>query len=433
MKYLTVCALLFTLSFYPLKSQTAELTNRINLELVKGNYLEVIALTNTYLAKDTNIVFLYKNALANRLSYNYNIALKQSSHLIELEPYNNDFKLEHCRNLIHSNLLDEAQTNLEQLFFVTDTTLIQAGILLGKIYDNDLNKAQSLKVYEQLCTLDSSNTYFLYHYASALTSLKKGMDAIPILQKALRLDPKHIKARYLLFRIYKALDEYDIAISHIDTLKQITPNNYKPYYASAQYNYSKNYNYRAIPEYKKAIELHYPYDDAWQTLGKCYFAIEKYKEALPYLKHTALPDNLSSDILSIIGSCYLKLNDSDSALIYYEKAYATAMPDPSFLDDYYNVKATVYANNKDYESSIACYKKLILQTEGLRWDDYYESKAMEHMVSIYTKQNEYDKAIALYQEILAKPNESTDPQLLKYYKQQLEKLKEEQFFKTDAK
>jgi tetratricopeptide (TPR) repeat protein len=220
-------------------------------------------------------------------------------------------------------------------------------------------------------------------------------------------------------------------LAQIDSIKKLTPTSYKPYADLGNYNYSKNYNYNAIPEYLKAIELGYPDDDVWHSVGTCYYKIEKYREALPYLKHSISP--IENPItLSTIAECYSKLDKNDSALLYYEKAYKLIMPDPSFLESYYEYKAKKQLAEEKYDEAISSYYKFIMQTEGLQWEIHYKNSALEKIAAIYIEiKKEPTKALELYKKILAQTSEYKTPNLFKYYEQRVTKLNEEIFFKAE--
>jgi len=413
-------------------SQNTETIQQIDLELLKGNYKKAISITDSCLKLNASNILLYKNALACRLNYNYKKALTQTNILTNNEPNNTEFLLEHCRNLINLNSQEDAKDTLCLIFYDLDTTNINAGILLGKIYDHENSWADAVSLYSKLTLLDSENTYYLYHYAIALTNLKKGKEAIPILKNILILEPDHINSRYLLFRIYKALDKYELAVAQIDSIKRITPKQFKPYYELGVYNYVKNYNYKALPEFLKAIELGYPDDDGKHYVGKCYSKIKKYENALPYLKFTSHPPIQDFILLSTIAQCYNHLNKTDSALIFFEQAYKIAMPEPSFLDSYYNLHAKIHIDKGEYNEAIKCYNDLIFQTQNLNLGLYYKREAINDIADIYLKYLENpQKALELYKRILAETSEFHNPQTFKYYTQKIEKLNENIFFQQE--
>lgn len=423
-----VLSCLVSLVFIHTNAQNSDINQKINIELINGNYQSVIQLTNKYLNTEYNEQFLYKNALANRLNYNYKQALLATSELASKHPQNVDYLLEHSRNLINSNRMDSAKNTLVLIFNQLDTTKTSAGILLGKIYENIDDWRNATQTYGQLIQIDYNNSYYLYHYSIGLTNLKKGNLAVPYLQKAIEKDPEHINSRYLLFRIYKALNEYELALAQIDSIKTLTPTNYKPYVDLGNYNYAKNYNYKALPEYLKAIELGSTDEDVWHSVGQCYYKIKKYQEALPYLKYRTSP--IENPItFSTIAECYSKLNKNDSALLYYEKAYKLIMPDPSFLESYYEHKAKNQLAEGKFDDAIASYHKFIMQTEGLRWAIFYKNNALEKIAAIYIEnKQEPEKALELYKIILTETSEYKNPNLFKYYEQKVIKLNEELFF-----
>lgn len=223
------------------------------------------------------------------------------------------------------------------------------------------------------------------------------------------------------------MGEYEQATAQLDTAIINSPNDYKAYYNLAQYNYGKNYPYRAIPNYLKAIELGYPYDDAHHNVGKSYFSIKKYNKALPHLKYSSEPID-RPDMYFHIAKCYSALNQMDSALLYFEKYYIGSMPDPSALDSYYTCKAQYYINKGDFDMAIQCYEKFIIQVEKLRWEYHYKYQCVENIVNIYINQkNEPKKALLVYENALS-DTDNIPEGIKQFFTDRIVKLKENMFF-----
>lgn len=163
----------------------------IDLELIKGNYVRVIELTDSCLGYDSTNTLLYKNAIANRKGFNHYQALKQSNLLIKNDSSNVNYLLEHSRNLINLNQIKKAITNLETIFFTLDTLNITAGYTLGRLYKKEDSWGKALIVYKRLAAYQPQNIDFLYNYAKSLTKMKQAKQAIPVLKTILSNNPKH--------------------------------------------------------------------------------------------------------------------------------------------------------------------------------------------------------------------------------------------------
>ncbi|MDR2834858.1 MAG: tetratricopeptide repeat protein [Bacteroidales bacterium] len=158
------------------------------------------------------------------------------------------------------------------------------------------------------------------------------------------------------------------------------------------------------------------------ALSKQYVENNQYKEAKEFLQNLLKDDSENSEILSIYGFSLLKLGETDSAILYFEKSiklnqncalcYAGLAKfcyeenpekankylekatniDPTIPFIYY-VKGLIFRKNKEYDKAISEFSKAL----------YFDNKNLDYLFErggTYMLQNELHKAITDYQNIL---------------------------------
>lgn len=326
------------------------------------------------------------------------------------------------------DLIDSAQQMYSYVYYNIDSTDMDNATGLGRCYDKNKIWSMSLALYSSLVKLDSTNTYLLFRLSNALTEEKHGDWAIPYLLTLLNLEPDHKSARYLLQRIYFAMDKREEAFAHIDTLKMLEPNNQKWYMTAGYAHYLKLHYFSALPEFKKALTLRgIDSEEAFHMVGNCLFATKKYREALPYLKSGEEMTGTAESFYKIATS-YLNLNVLDSAQMYYNKSYQYYMPSAFNLQQVLGGMAEVYVKQQRYAETVDCYKKLIENIKGLQNRNFVEVDCLRKIGEIYDLHlRDSRKAIEYYTQYLTSENHYS-PKQDEYYRRRIEKLKEELFF-----
>jgi tetratricopeptide (TPR) repeat protein/transglutaminase-like putative cysteine protease len=148
--------------------------------------------------------------------------------------------------------------------------------------------------------------------------------AIPLLQRAVELEPKHKLAWNYLGLAYLRLGKFDDATSAFR--KQIEINPYDEYaYNDLGLALQQQQKFtEAIAAYQKQIELN-PLDNfAHAALGSLYLTQHKYAEAVPELdKATVLsPENAELEVG--LGQAYLNTGEKEKALAAFEKGVEIA-------------------------------------------------------------------------------------------------------------
>ena len=125
---------------------------------------------------------------------------------------------------------------------------------------------------------------------------------------------------------------------------------------------SKNENLQhqnnAFTHFRRAIELHPTYGDAYGQLGLAYYRQKQYKEALENYQIALKYDPNDAKIYSNMGVIYFENKDLKKAEEVYFKA---TQLDPRYIDARRNL-GSVYAQTKRFDQAITQF------TEGLKYD-----------------------------------------------------------------
>lgn len=180
--------------------------------------------------------------------------------------------------------------------------------------------------------------------------------------------------------------------------------------------YNRGDNVKALDHYlqslKIAEEIGYKKAmiNALNNIGGIYFtksatydkALKYYQLALPLCKELA-DDNSLGAISVNVGNIYLKQNEDDSALLYFNEALRAYTESPANIPPVYNSLGTLYLKDENFSLATSNYEKALLyarKTEG----KLNIVKALIGLGKVQMKLENYRKAIGYYKEaeVLAK-------------------------------
>lgn len=174
--------------------------------------------------------------------------------------------------------------------------------------------------------------------------------------------------------------------------------------------YNRGDNVKALDHYlqslKIAEEIGYKKAmiNALNNIGGIYFtksatydkALRYYQMALPLCKELA-DDNSLGAISVNVGNIYLRKNEDDSALLYFNQALRAYAESPANIAPVYNALGGLYAKQENFALAIYNYE------EALRYARKTEGKlnivkALVGLGKVQLKLKEYKKAIRYYKE-----------------------------------
>jgi len=290
----------------------------------------------------------------------------------------------------------------------------------------------------------------LIETASATLDAGNARSALPLLQRAVELDPKHPQAWNHVGLAYMQLGQLDDAVSSFRKQIEIDPSSEHSWdYLGVALQQQRKYD-DAAAAYRKQIELN-PLDPvAHGALGGLLLIQERYSDAVVELdKATILsPENAGMQIK--LGEAYLNAGDEKKALDAFDKGVSMA-PSPAVWNDValllanhkvsldraqqYVTSAVAATNTKLRNSDLSHSAGNHLNdvaTLGVLWDTlgwvHYQKgdvdtaekyiraaweldqrgDAADHLARIYEKRGKKDQAIQLFALALAAPHSDSE-------------------------
>jgi len=146
------------------------------------------------------------------------------------------------------------------------------------------------------------------------------------------------ETRYLLTHALKNSYQYELALTHIDILETLEPDNYKCYNTKGLIYDDQGYYLEAIPYFQKAIELT---DDIAPSLNAVtgYYKAKRYSEAIEHGLKAIEKYGDESEILKYIAYSYYHKSDYEMTIEYYKRILAIN-PDMYYM--YYDMAESYF-------------------------------------------------------------------------------------------
>lgn len=330
----------------------------------------------------------------------------------------------------------------------------------GLLYWDDNEYEEALKYFGEVTDADPDGPAAYYCIGCIYQDMNREEEAIQNFEKVLQMDMRYRNTLDKLFRIYRRRyqsknrrADYEKALYYVNKNIELSEDN-DPYFERALIyddameiesaikdyeTYLKDYpdsraaygnmgfGYRAMGKYKKAIEcfekakeLMEKKDESssvYYQSAKCYMALEEYDKALNDAMegHTLFPDD--EDFLDLLAEIYVKTEQYDEAISYYEKVNAMSYDSYHSIADIWHLqgreeeeirtferalrevpedkKSRIYGRlgdyyyyRLDYEKSIENYLKAI-EIETDEWQLYLHEK---NLAQPYYLAGDYEKA-----------------------------------------
>ena len=288
---------------------------------------------------------------------------------------------------------------LEQHPSSVSLKLIQVELL---ILDENLEKAE--KMLDQLKEIEPSNEDIYIQKATIFSKKGKHREAVENLKIALVYADEDAEILSMIGMEYLFLEDFDTARLNFAKSLDVEYENYSSLYNIIYCFDMVKKHQEAIDYLKKYIEKD-PYSEiAWHQLGRQYYIIYDYQEALQAFEYSILIDDQFigahlekaktleelghyEDAITFyhktmeldtptsfaylrIGKCYEKLNSNRDAIDFYNK---TVKEDP-LLDKGWLALTNIYINNNNYHKALFYINKALSIDEenNLYWHKFAE-------------------------------------------------------------
>lgn len=283
------------------------------------------------------------------------------------------------------------------------TILILAACTTKKVDEKKPLDQLSIEELDSLITIEPENIDYLKLYGSKLLDEYLGDEALPVLAKAHRLNPKDIRVKQLyasalINRIDKNASEVETGIKNLKEIIKKEPENKKAFVDLATaYSYFQDYE-NTFKYVNEALKIDPKYRDAYIIKGRTYYKMgntkltkssfetavqqdpefflgylqlgwvytetEDYKNALQYFITATQLENKSIDALYGVAYSEQMLKKSEDALKSYRNLLAV---DSTYHLAYYNQAYIKQYDQVQIDSAIYYYKKaLVIQPEFVK-------------------------------------------------------------------
>jgi len=152
-------------------------------------------------------------------------------------------------------------------------------------------------------------------------------------EKVIASNPNYPGAHFDLGLALSAQMKFDDALAEFHKEEKISPNETKTYRAAAAIAIMRGRKDDAISEMRKLLEVDPKNQDAALNLGGLLYQSGKYSDEAEMLEHAlkTSPDN--GNLQDLLGMAYLKMGNSDEAVVHLRAAVEANGHDPMMLND----------------------------------------------------------------------------------------------------
>jgi len=235
---------------------------------------------------------------------------------------------------------------------------------VGRIYYHSYKYDKAIEYLEKAYDLNPNEFDQYYELGMAHNKKRNYQKAAIYLEKAIAMYPNHYDANLqlgILYDIgpawtefyekqYKIKPDYNRAIELFKKAEEINPKNENPnYYLGRVYYHLKQYR-DALVETEKALDIT---EDSYsfRQLGDIYFAMNEYENALVAYKKSLAKDDLQWTRCSVTETLF-ELRKYDEAIVFLKESLEKHKDDLQLM----RLLGDAYRYNKDYNTAIRKYK-----------------------------------------------------------------------------
>lgn len=382
-----------SLFFVAASSQTGKDYTRIDIMLVKGDYLKVIDTCKSILSTDSlNAEIYYKLGMAyqNIIPDENSIASFQKAS--ELAPDNNLYRYMVAKTYFTREKKHLARPIFEELC-MRDTLNWSYSYYLTSIYLEEGKYDNCIKIYQRFLRNDSTNYIVLDKLGYAFLRKNKVETSIDYFNKSLHLNDKNINAIKNLSFLYPYINKTDTAITLLNRAIKIDPEDMDLYARRATIYFARHYGKKTLDDYLKLLASGDTTFLYLKRAGISYFINMQPKEAIPYLSMASRRDTTDYETLDYLAKCYKKLNDPVKTRYYYNKIIDVLEPLAFQLGVANVMLGEEYKKGRMYDQALASYNRSM--------ELMHDFNIMLMIANTYDQElNNVPKAISFYKQFL---------------------------------
>lgn len=262
---------------------------------------------------------------------------------------------------------------------------------LARAHTANHEPALAEETLQRAVTLSPTDADVRVEFTQMLAQAGKGEQALPLIEQTVRDNPTHVLAREMLVRLNLARADYPAARVAAEDLKTLAPTKAVGFYLGGIAAQAEKRNADAQASFEQALKLQPDAADALAALGRLHVA-EGHPERAQAVIEDALarsPDNFAAR--NLLGELHLASKQYGPAQQEFTQVVAAA---PEWSLGWRNLALAQLAAN-DRAAAVATLEKGVPLAN---WD----FSLVADLAALYERNQEYDKAIARYEGLVAK-------------------------------
>ncbi len=184
-------------------------------------------------------------------------------------------------------------------------------------------------VFPNLDFLEAETVFSLNETGTRLSKAGEMQKAEENFLKAIELDPQYPQSYHNLGILQAAQQRTEESIKNLEKLVELEPEIAEHYCNLGIVYYLEGSYYESELFFSKALEIDKDHPGALFDLGKLLFNLERTDEAISLIERFHDMESSNTEAMFILGMCFHKKNDKQSAQTYLENALEI---DPNYRD-----------------------------------------------------------------------------------------------------
>lgn len=391
----------------------------IDVLILNRNYNEALIEIGKHLEQSPDAELWFKQGLVYEKLMNYDAAIASLTKACEMEPATTAYWEELADAHTALGNYQNATDYLQQALSIDSTDARLKG-KLALSYINLKAYLEAFRCYEQICSADSANTFYKRYYAYSAYRTGKDSLAIQLYEQLAAAGSRDLTTWTNLATIYAVKEKQNEAIVTCERGLGVFPDNGTLLLKKADVCFQFKQYGKALQAYESYLADNDSTYDVLKNYGICLYFEKEEEQALKILDKCYMQTPNDPVVDFYMGASYKKLKQFTESAGFLELAIEVATP--PYLAEIYHHLGQVYAATRDFEKSIAAYKKAM----------ELDSEKKELLFEIATTYEEFnsDKTVALfyYQEYLKALGDQAAN--ASYALDRITKIKEELFFNS---
>lgn len=305
-----------------------------------SDYPNAICHFRKFLNENENETILSYLMLSYENNRDWKDAVKCAEMLLEINPENDSVKVhladihfkarEYEKSLIYLNELDDRKLKYKKgltLFKLKryddaieelkDIKTIEAYRLMSRSYEK-LGKPTKAVMCMQNAYKKDPQVETLFEIAEIYAKNGNRQNAVNILERILRTEPKNEKALEKIAENYFEIQNFELALSYCNDLLEVNEKNYRAYLILSETYMYLNDSQKVFENVEKGLEINPESSELWIQKAWAYYPTDFEEFKMAFEKALKLEPNNIKNHLKLIEQCHWE-GESENARKYYEK------------------------------------------------------------------------------------------------------------------